>query len=615
MSPTGALIKAALNTNFGWSVIRHPLFVQKRDRWLVPIVALAAAGVVPTLVLYVRLVGAGFDMLESLGQERALLTLAVLAGQLIILVFGLFYLISTFYFSRDLEFLVALPLKPSQIMLSKFAVVLINEYLTIAPLLLPVLIVYGIKNHAGPDYWLVMPLAYLLLPVIPLTAAGMVVVGMMRLVNIGRKKDLLIVIGSLVLVAAALVLQFGLTRAAGTPGEEAQRVIALIAAPEGLVQSIGRRFPPAIWATRFLHDGLFTASGFTGLALFAGLSVLLFGGLMAGAQRLFFGGLIGLSERSGGPSLGAKAAPKIRFSSGRRPVRAIFLRELRLMNRTPIFLLNGVLGVIIVPVLFALTPSSGKPGDETSDIMRLITSAKPVTAALATTLFMVVCATLSGVASSSFSREGRQFWVSKIIPVDYRQQVWAKFLHSLSIAALGIVSATAVLVFRFHLDAGMWLPGLVMALTVTAFLTCVNLAIDLARPLLDWISPQKAMKQNLNVLIAMLLDLGFLFFYGLAFLTIGKSGLRLTGVLDYGPWPGTGRRRVVLMMRFACGVILGRNLMTDRPGGPFPFATACLESAGGRLPMALESGAQGPFLGPVFRVKYDRIGGSYYVQK
>jgi ABC-2 type transport system permease protein len=531
MSPTAALIKAALNSNFGWSAVRHRLFVQKRDRWMIPLIALAVVSVVPTLVLYVRLLGAVFDMLKSLGQEKALLTLAILAGQLIILVFGLFYLIATFYFSRDLEYLVALPLKPSQIMLSKFAVVLINEYLTMAPFILPALIVYGFKKDGGPGYWIIMPLTYLLLPVIPLTAAGLVVVGMMRLVNIGKKKDLLIVIGSLVLIAAALFLQFGLSRAAGTSGLDAQKIIAMIASPDGLVQTIGRRFPPAIWATRLLHDGLLTVSGFTGFALFAGLSVLLFGGLMAGAQRLFFGGLVGLSERSGSPGRGAKAGMMIKVSSGRHPVKAIFRREVRLMNRTPIFLLNGVLGVIMIPIVLALTLSTGKPGDDSADILRLMTSAKPVTGVLMTTMFMIVCATLSGVASSSFSREGRKFWVSKVIPVDYRQQVLAKFLHSMAIALLGIGGATAVLVLRFRLSPGQWLPSLALALPITAFITLLNLAVDLARPLLDWISPQKAMKQNLNVLIAMLLDLGFLFLYGLAFVALGRSGLSLAAVI------------------------------------------------------------------------------------
>ena len=43
-----------------------------------------------------------------------------------------------------------------------------------------------------------------------------------------------------------------------------------------------------------------------------------------------------------------------RVSSGRRPVRAIFAREWRIMNRTPIFLLNGVLTAVLVPLIFVV---------------------------------------------------------------------------------------------------------------------------------------------------------------------------------------------------------------------------------------------------------------------
>ncbi len=529
MSPTGALVKAALNSNFGWTILRHRIFVQRRDLWLVALIFLGVVGFIPILVLYVRLVGDAYDLFKSIGQEKALLTLALLAGQLIILVFGLFYLIATFYFSRDLEYLVSLPLKPVQVMLSKFIVVMVNEYLTVAPIILPIFIVYGFKAKSGLDYWLSLLLAYALLPIIPLAASGLVVVGMMRLINIGRRKDLLIVIGALFLIAAAMFFQFGLSRAAGPQGMDTEKAIALIASPDGLVQTIGRRFPPSIWATRFLHDGLVTGSGFSGLVLFFGVSVLLFGGLMAGAQRLFYRGLVGLSERSGGAQRSKAAALKV--SSGRHPVRAIFLRELRLMNRTPVFLLNGVLGVLMIPIVFALTLSSGRSTDDAATILRLMTAAKPLITVLVTTMFIIICATVSGVASSSFSREGRHFWISKVIPVEYPQQVLAKFIHSWSVALLGIVTATAVLIFGFHLPAARWLPSLALALPVTAFLTLLNLTVDLSRPLLDWISPQKAMKQNLNVLIAMLLDLGFLFLFGLLFLALGKSGLGLAGVL------------------------------------------------------------------------------------
>jgi len=57
-------------------------------------------------------------------------------------------------------------------------------------------------------------------------------------------------------------------------------------------------------------------------------------------------------------------------------------------------------------------------------------------------------------------------------------------------------------------------------------LTAVGMAIDLARPLLDWANPQKAIKQNLNVLLAMLADIGVLtvVYFGVKALIKAKLG-------------------------------------------------------------------------------------------
>ena len=49
-----------------------------------------------------------------------------------------------------------------------------------------------------------------------------------------------------------------------------------------------------------------------------------------------------------------------------------------------------------------------------------------------------------------------------------------------------------------------------LALVAAVLLTAVGMIIDLARPLLDWTNPQKAIKQNLNVLLAMFADAGIL---------------------------------------------------------------------------------------------------------
>jgi len=214
MSRFRSLLRVSLKSNFGVSVLVHRFFREKKDRWYLPLIALGVLGLLPALYGYLRFIRFVYELLQPLGQERTLLTFAILLGQFLVLIFGLYYVVSAFYFSRDLEMLIPLPFKPSEVMLSKFAVILVNEYLTMIAFVLPVFIYYGILSKAGPAYWISASVIYLLLPVIPLALVSLLVVGMMRAVNFSRKKDLMILVGSLVLICAGMGLQFFINRTA-----------------------------------------------------------------------------------------------------------------------------------------------------------------------------------------------------------------------------------------------------------------------------------------------------------------------------------------------------------------------------------------------------------------
>jgi ABC-2 type transport system permease protein len=198
-----------------------------------------------------------------------------------------------------------------------------------------------------------------------------------------------------------------------------------------------------------------------------------------------------------------------RVSSGRRPVIAIFMREFRILNRTPVFLLNGVLVVVILPAFFILTTMTGSR-PPAADIHKMIASGNSLGIILILALFMIVCGSLNGTASSTFSREGAQFWISRVIPVSPRDQATAKFFHSYLIGALGIIAALIAVVVFFPLSPFRIAAATGLALVAAVLLTAVGMIIDLARPLLDWTNPQKAIKQNLNVLLAMFADAGII---------------------------------------------------------------------------------------------------------
>ena len=288
MSRTVALLRAGPEVQL--RPLRHPPpAVRRKEGPLVhpPLRGLAALGILPTLYGYVLLIKSLYGFLQPLGQERVLLAYGILLGQFLVLLFGFYYVISAFYFSRDLEMLIPLPFRPVEVMLSKFAVILVNEYLTMMPLVLPVLIAYGVLSKARLSYWAAAVAVYALLPVIPLAIVSILVVGMMRLVNLSRKKDVMIVIGSIVLIVAAIGAP--VRRSAGPRAGEWGRRPSRTFSPRRTAScpAIGAGFPPSVWATRALAEAG-APSGWTSLLGFAFVSLLFFGGILIAAEKLFY---------------------------------------------------------------------------------------------------------------------------------------------------------------------------------------------------------------------------------------------------------------------------------------------------------------------------------------
>ena len=521
MRPFPALVRTALRANFGLRAIVYRFFTEKKDRWLLPLFALAGVSLLPTLYGGIKLLAGIYGMLVPMNQQAALLTFALLTGQFLILLFGLYYVISAFYFSRDLEILIPLPLKPFQVMLSKFIVICVNEYVTVFLLVAPVLVTWGILARRGPGYWISALIVYLLLPVIPLAIVSLLVVVLMRLVNLSRKKDAFILIGSLVLIVASIGLQSAMSRT-NEAGMSAEAAVAFFTAPDSLLNRIGAFFPPSIWATNALAGGP-GVSGPAHLALFAGVSLALFLALVVLSEKLFYRGLVGISEVSARRRTLSSAEMSRRVSSGRRPFRALLAREWRIMNRTPIFLLNGVLVVVIVPVVLILMVKTGRETE--MFLIKFLDAANPAIVILGAAAFLIVSGAINGTASSTFSREGGQFWISKVIPVAPRDLVAAKLVHSYTISVLGVAVSTAACVAIFKLRFGILAPAVGLALLTGLLLTIIGMLIDLARPLLDWTNPQKAIKQNLNVLFAMLAGVGFLTVTGWLAATLLKRGV------------------------------------------------------------------------------------------
>ena len=525
MKPFNAFLKMQLNVNYGFSALKYRFTREKKKTWEpILIGAVILVSLLPLLVLYTAMMLALFAAGTVTKQPEMILTIAFMFSQIVILIFGLFYIMGTFYFSKDLETYVPLPLKPYEVIGGKFAVVMINEYLTSMPILLPPIIIYGIGTSQGILYWLKGLVLLAAVPVLPLTVASLLIVVLMRFVNLRRYKDLLAVVGGLLALFAGVGINMIVQKVPKTT-EEIQNYVN-----SGFVDMIGSRFPPSIWATRALSENGLSGLGY--LILFVGTCVLLFALLLWLSNLVFYKALLAGQEVSRKKkSLTTEQMDK-QYEKVSNPVFAMAGREWKLLVRTPIYLLNGLAGVVVGPIIVITMFMIRGSDPEIIEMFKQISDPSIMPYVLLGGLgLMLFTSGMNLVASTSLSREGQTIWITKMIPVSARQQVNSKLIVSMLASALGVVTTGVIMVAFLKLPI-LWVIGaVVVGLIASVPMVALSLLLDVFHPKLIWNSEQEAIKQNMNGVLGMLLSILILLLLGAIAVIMLLAGLPIVLIL------------------------------------------------------------------------------------
>jgi len=515
------LVKLNVKITFGLSAWLY--YFRKKDRRFwggLGIFAVILISIAPLFYLYLRLVQETTQSLAGTGMEGVVITSGVILASILVLVLGIAYVISAFYFANDLDFMVSLPFRPAEILGGKYVGVLVSEYLTIAPFFIPPVIIYGLNVSGGFFYWVFAMVIFLFLPVIPLVFASLGVMILMSLTNLGRRKDFLRFLGMILILVIVLGANFYLTRL--PEGQEMEFIMGIMEDPDGLIAFTGRVYPPSIWITRALA-GQTLGLRFVNLLLFSGISILGFAVLMIGADRLFFQGLIGGQEVSAGKIV--KPGLLEKKMKARHPIVSIAIREIKILIRVPIYLFNSVFILVIAPIALFFPLLMGTGGVNVDEYIGVVEHELLILGGIG---FFGLMALFGPALSSSISREGKLFRISQVIPVHPNKQILGKMLSGflISLLVIPLIFLAAILYIPWSLGEIILISflGILLAFPLMGF----SLFLDLIRPYFTWQNPQQAIKQNTNVLFSMVG--GFLF--------LGALGWGAFKLLEIGFNPG-----------------------------------------------------------------------------
>lgn len=476
-------------------------------QFLVP--ALLLVALLPLTIAIGNLVSMFYDALDSIGQGGVVLGLGLALASLVVFMFGIFYVITVFYFAQDVEHLLPLPLRPGQIVTAKFLTVLLYEYLTLLVLLVPLLIVFGVKINGGVLYYLYAVLVYLALPVVPLVLASVIAMAIMSFAGVARNKDRFRMYGGIAAVLASFGLNMFIQRSLNKAMKPEQVQEMLLGGNNAFVDFATRSFPSVKLAANALL-GESQLAGAAWLVLFVGLTALFYFVFVLLAQRFYFKGVMGISE-TGARRIRLSGSQLDKQTSQQSALKALVTKELRILMRTPPFFLNCVLMSFLWPVLMLIPIMTQPDFREMIGMVRTLFDSA-ASSALVPAIGLAMLLFVSGAnatSSTAISREGAGFFVSKYLPVPYAGMIAAKVVSGWLITMIGALLILAVALFLLQLPLSFILLMLAIAVAATLFTCLTGIMIDLWLPKLVWDNEQKAVKQNMNGLFNMLVSIAF----------------------------------------------------------------------------------------------------------
>lgn len=511
-----ALVKALLKVNFNisfWKAkIRKP-DIKLAGQAVLGLFLIAVLGLYE--VIFIFLLRDIYPLLAMAGQQSSMLTLGISAAQIMILIFGMFYLISAFFFAKGTSQLMAMPMNPVTVLMGKFTVVLVNEYVTQLAILGPIFGVYGALSKAGAGYWAMCALVFILAPLLPLAISSLLATLLAGIIARGRNRTSMNILGVIIFLGLYFAFQYFVLFK--MPQEGASIVSYLADANYQLAKSASRNFPPSLWGTYAIAEG-FSAAGLKNLALFAASSLAGVLGIALLGSRFYYSVVMSGGETS----TRAKKAPNGSYLDKlvqKGASEAIAAKDHKVVMRTSAYLMNCCTlpliwpGLIFFYSLFGKNVASSSPEDQLIQI--IVTLNQPWIKTVAWILLTQFTAS-SMIASTSFSREGQSLATTKVLPIGGKQVILAKIRYALIFQLVSTVPMTVLLQYLFKLPLVYAATGYVVGQTAGLWSIFGGLLIDLAKPYLNWTDPTRAVKQNLNAVIPMFAGFGLIFAQGYA---------------------------------------------------------------------------------------------------
>lgn len=478
-----ALVKARIASLFS-SFFRSRRSKQPRSPLMKVLVAVLAIYIMASMLFsFGALFQAILDPLQMAGLDWLYFSLVSLLAFGVIFISSLFMTQAQLYEAKDNEMLLAMPIPPRLILVSRLIMLLVMDYFLEFFIIAPAAVVYWLHTPLTPTGLFYFIAAFLFLPLLTLALASLM--GWILAIISSRLRNKSLVI-SILSIALLLGYMFAVT--------QLNRYMEyLVRNGAAIGEAIQRSFLPAYLLGKAVAEhSLPNLLGFIALALVLFLAVYFV--LAANFLRI-------VTTKSGT----AKIAYKERPLKASGAMSALVRKELKLFFSKPMYIMNAALGVIftfILPVAIYL---------KRDILLSMFGTDIPGIAGMTAPFTVVILCFLAAtnfISAPSISLEGKNLWIPQSSPVSGGDVLLAKAYAHMVVCLPAVVFAALVLALIPDFSPAIKLLLLATPAAMTVFQALFGVAVNLRFPKFDWINETVAIKQSMSTLVVMFGSMG-----------------------------------------------------------------------------------------------------------
>lgn len=446
------------------------------------------------------------DELVKIGQPAIFLNALFLILATIIIFQVILACTNVYFFSKDLELILPLPIKERDLLIAKLNSLIINTYFIELIFALFPLFIYGIFTYAGFLYYIYSIILLIIFPILLTIIVSIIMMFLMKISKFVKNKDIFQIIITIIFVFLVFFLEY----------EVINNIIiknngSIVTEESQVTEQINNFYKRIENANKYfleINDSIKLLNNYDKIDSIFYLLKIIFMDIIFLIIFIFIGKKTYLKNILKNYNFNnMKKIIKINLQKKckkRNKAISYILKEFKNLFKSPIYFMQCIYPILIIIISLIIILITALPNIKAfvnSELLGDINFEFKISTVCLILSAIQIILTFSNISITSISREGKDAIYMKFIPVDFYKQIVYKSMPQIIINMIFIFIIVILLKLILpSVEIIYYIYIFIIANFFSIFNNIIMVIIDLKNAYLDWNSEYEVFKQNNNKL-------------------------------------------------------------------------------------------------------------------